>query len=120
MAITMNISVTEEQKSWLNSRRETGGFSSASDVVRELIRNRQEHPVEKDQMAESLAPMRSLFTKSIAATADLAAGQRLETQHVGLRKPGTGLTPDRLPEILGRKLRRPVPAGTLISEEDLE
>jgi antitoxin ParD1/3/4 len=42
MAITMNISVTEEQKSWLNSRRETGGFSSASDVVRELIRNRQE------------------------------------------------------------------------------
>ena len=42
MAITMNISVTEEQKSWLNSRRETGGFSSASDVVRELIRSRQE------------------------------------------------------------------------------
>jgi antitoxin ParD1/3/4 len=42
MAITMNISVTEEQKSWLNSRRETGGFSSASDVVRELIRNHQE------------------------------------------------------------------------------
>ena len=42
MAITMNISVTEEQKAWLNSRRETGGFSSASDVVRELIRNRQE------------------------------------------------------------------------------
>ena len=42
MAITMNISVTAEQKSWLNSRREAGGFSSASDVVRELIRNRQE------------------------------------------------------------------------------
>ena len=42
MAITMKISVTEEQKSWLNARRETGGFSSASDVVRELIRNRQE------------------------------------------------------------------------------
>ena len=42
MATTLNISVTEEQKSWLNSRRETGGFSSASDVVRELIRNRQD------------------------------------------------------------------------------
>ena len=42
MAVTMNISVTEDQKSWLNSRRETGGFSSASDVVRELIRNSQE------------------------------------------------------------------------------
>ena len=42
MPITLNISLTEEQKSWLNSRRETGGFSSASDVVRELIRTRQE------------------------------------------------------------------------------
>ncbi len=42
MATTLNISLTAEQKSWLNSRRETGGFSSASDVVRELIRNRQE------------------------------------------------------------------------------
>ena len=42
MASTLNISVTDEQKSCLNSRRETGGFSSASDVVRELIRNRQE------------------------------------------------------------------------------
>jgi antitoxin ParD1/3/4 len=42
MAVTLNISLTEEQKSWLNSRREAGGFSSASDVVRELIRQRQE------------------------------------------------------------------------------
>ncbi len=42
MANTLNISVTDEQKSWLNSRREAGGFSSASDVVRELIRTRQE------------------------------------------------------------------------------
>lgn len=85
-----------------------------------FIRTALDNPVDKDQMAENLAPMRSLFTKSIAATADLAAGQRLETQHVGLRKPGTGLPPSRLPEILGRKLRRAVPAGTLVSEEDLE
>lgn len=42
MASTLNISVSDEQKSWLNSRREAGGFSSASDVVRELIRTRQE------------------------------------------------------------------------------
>jgi antitoxin ParD1/3/4 len=48
MAITMNISVTEEQKAWLNSRRDTGGFSSASDVVRELIRTRQEQ--EQDEL----------------------------------------------------------------------
>ncbi len=42
MPITLNISLAEEQKSWLNSRREAGGFSSQSDVVRDLIRSEQE------------------------------------------------------------------------------
>jgi len=42
MANTLNISLSEEQKSWLHSRRETGGFASTSDVVRDLIRSRQE------------------------------------------------------------------------------
>jgi antitoxin ParD1/3/4 len=42
MTSTLNISLSEDQKAWLNARRELGGFSSTSDVVRELIRNRQE------------------------------------------------------------------------------
>jgi Arc/MetJ-type ribon-helix-helix transcriptional regulator len=42
MPSTLNISLTDEQKGWLNSRREAGGFASSSDVVRDLIRSRQE------------------------------------------------------------------------------
>jgi len=42
MPITLNISLAEDQKGWLNSRREAGGFSSQSDVVRDLIRSEQE------------------------------------------------------------------------------
>jgi len=42
MANTLNISLSEQQKSWLQARREAGGFASASDVVRDLIRRRQE------------------------------------------------------------------------------
>ena len=42
MASTLNISLSEGQKDWLNSRREAAGFSSASDVVRDLIRKQQE------------------------------------------------------------------------------
>jgi N-acetylneuraminate synthase len=111
------------------SREAFGPDVSASITTAELrqlvegarfIRTALENPVDKDQVAESLAPMRSLFTKSVAATENLAAGQRLEAKHVGLRKPGTGLPPSRLPEILGRKVRRAIPAGTLITEEDLE
>jgi Arc/MetJ-type ribon-helix-helix transcriptional regulator len=47
MPSTLNISLEEEQKTWLNSRRESGGFSSFSDVVRSLIREAQEREREK-------------------------------------------------------------------------
>jgi N,N'-diacetyllegionaminate synthase len=85
-----------------------------------FIRSALDNPVDKDQMAESLASMRSLFTKSIVAGTDLPAGILLEKDHLRLKKPGTGLPASRLPEILGRKLRRPLVAGTFISDEDLE
>ncbi len=56
MASTLNISLSEEQKGWLNSRREAGGFASTSDVVRDLIRSRQE----KEQ-AELLKRFQQLY-----------------------------------------------------------
>ena len=55
MPSTLNISLTEEQKGWLNARREAGGFASASDVVRDLIRNEQEQ-----ERAALLAEFRGL------------------------------------------------------------
>jgi N-acetylneuraminate synthase len=100
--------------------------SLTTDELRELvegtrfIRTALEHPVDKNQMAGELAPMRNLFTKSIVVTADLSAGTLLEGRHVSMKKPGTGLPPNRLSEILGRKLRRPLIAGTFISEDDFE
>jgi Arc/MetJ-type ribon-helix-helix transcriptional regulator len=42
VANTLNISLTEEQNVWLNARREAGGFASTSEVIRDLIRSRQE------------------------------------------------------------------------------
>jgi antitoxin ParD1/3/4 len=50
MANTLNISLSEEQKAWLYSRREAGGFASTSDVVRDLIRSQQK--LEQAQMLE--------------------------------------------------------------------
>lgn len=85
-----------------------------------FIRSALDHPVDKDQMAGELSPLRSLFTKSIATRVDLQSGAVLNDDNIGLRKPGTGLPASWLPQILGRKLRRALPAGTLITEEDLE
>lgn len=75
---------------------------------------------DKDAMAETLSPLRGLFTKSVVARADLAAGTVLEAHHLTVKKPGTGIPAVRLGEIIGRTLRRPVVADALLSEDDLE
>ncbi len=77
-------------------------------------------PVDKDAMAASLEPLRKLFTKSVVAREALAAGTVLRADHLAMKKPGTGIPADRLPEIVGRTLSRAVAADTLISEADLE
>jgi antitoxin ParD1/3/4 len=39
---TMNVSLPDAMKDWVESRSETGRFSNASDYVRDLIRRDQE------------------------------------------------------------------------------
>ena len=78
------------------------------------------HPINKDEMAAELAPLRNLFTKSIVAGADLAAGTVLNSEHLKLKKPGTGLSSTQLPEIIGKTLRRELKADEMISLQDLD
>ena len=42
MPETLNISLAPGQLAWLKARQDDGGFASASDVVRDLIRRQQE------------------------------------------------------------------------------
>ena len=79
-----------------------------------------ERPVDKDAMAADLGPLRELFTKSIVARTNLAAGTVLTGEHLAAKKPGTGIPAARLPELIGLRLRRDVVADELLSEADLD
>lgn len=76
-------------------------------------------PVDKDAMAEGMSDMRAVFTRSIVARLDLPAGHRLTADDVVLKKPGTGLPPDRIDELLGRRLHRAVAADEPLSPADV-
>ncbi len=76
--------------------------------------------IDKNAAARELAEMRRLFTRSIVAAKNLPLGEVLRPEHVVLKKPGTGLQPERLPELLGRRLRRAVAADEFLHETDLE
>ena len=77
------------------------------------------HPVDKNAAARRLAGMRRLFTRSVALAADLPAGRVLKAGDLVLKKPGTGLPAARLASLVGRRLKRSVPADRLLKESDL-
>lgn len=77
---TMNVSLPDPMKSWVEERSKTGRYSNASDYVRDLIR--------RDQIrTEKLAAMQSLVTEAI----DSGVGKRsMQDILTGARKAVVG------------------------------
>ena len=89
------------------------------DGVRFIERMRA-HPVDKEAAARETAPLRRLFTRSLVARHAMPAGTVLAAEHIAIKKPGTGLSPDRLDQVIGRRLRRAVAEDEVLSAEDIE
>jgi N,N'-diacetyllegionaminate synthase len=85
-----------------------------------FIERMRASPVDKDAMAREMAPLRDAFTKSVVAREELKVGTVLRRDHLAAKKPGTGIPAGRLPELLGRRLRRDLAADELLREEDCE
>jgi N,N'-diacetyllegionaminate synthase len=97
----------------------TAELKQLVDGIRFIERMRA-HPVDKDAMARETMPLRRIFTRSVVARQALPAGTVIAREHLTVKKPGTGLPPERLPEIIGLRLARPVDADQVIAAEDLE
>lgn len=84
-----------------------------------FIEQMKANPVDKDVIANEMAPLRNLFTKSVVARVDLPVGSILQQEHLTTKKPGTGIPAARLPELIGRTLSRPIKADQLLLLSDL-
>jgi N-acetylneuraminate synthase len=85
-----------------------------------FIEKMHRNPVDKTQAAVDTLPLRQIFTKSVVARVPLGAGVVLESQHLAVKKPGTGIPAARLGDVIGRRLRRPVGIDEQIRQEDIE
>jgi N-acetylneuraminate synthase len=77
-------------------------------------------PVDKDAAAGEMAAMRALFTRSVVIRHDLPVGHVLTRADLASKKPGTGMSVDRMPSLVGRCLARPLQRDHLLQESDLE
>lgn len=78
------------------------------------------HPVDKLVPSSETAPLRGIFMKSVVARRDLPAGTVLEERHLAAKKPAGGLPAERLPELVGRRLKHGVRMDTPLAFSDLE
>lgn len=66
-------------------------------------------------MTDLQADVRAAASKSLVASADIPAGTLLTAELLTLKRPGTGLAPGCLPDLIGRRTSVAVPADTLLS-----
>ena len=76
------------------------------------------NPVDKSD-ASPFAGMKATFEKSVVAAVDIAAGTTLTAEMLTGKRPGTGLPLRVLPELVGRRATRDLPADTLLAREDV-
>ena len=88
--------------------------------ARDAFHDLKLHAVDKNMMAEELAPVRQLFSQSVAVAIPLTARTVLQAHHFTTKKPGTGIKPDRISELVGRRLTRDVTPDRLLREDDIE
>ena len=69
---------------------------------------------------ESERPARSNARRSVVLARAVAAGQELGPEHLGFRRPGTGIPPFEVDRVIGRRARRDLVEGTVLDESDLE
>jgi N-acetylneuraminate synthase len=85
-----------------------------------FIERMRANPLDKDASARETEPLRRLFTRSLVTTRTLPAGTVIEPQHLAVKKPGTGLSPDRFDDVVGRRLARPVSRDQVLLADDIE
>lgn len=84
-----------------------------------FIETAKTNPIDKNELAEELAPIRHLFTKSVVAAHDLPAGRTLHESDLAVKKPGTGIPAASIETVVGRVLQRDVVADEQLRLSDL-
>lgn len=63
---------------------------------------------------------RENMRRSIVVTRDMKAGEIITEDVLDVKRPGSGMAPEQIKEILGKKLKNDIEADMLLMESDLE
>jgi len=75
-----------------------------------------EHRIVSDDEIEQRRKMR----RSVVVTRDLKAGSELELSDLDVKRPGIGINPEKIDQLVGKVLKNDVLADTILLESDLD
>lgn len=120
-AVAMGACVIEKH---VTLRRADGGpdsaFSLEPQELKELVTNARDAWAALGRVNYERTPgerSNTVFRRSLYAVADIAKGEKLTEKNIRSIRPGLGLAPKYLEEILGRRAGRAVSRGTPIAWE---
>jgi len=125
-AVTMGINVLEVHATF--SKEIFGPDTSSSLAIDELkqlvegvrfIEDMNRNYIDKDVIAIEFENMRRIFRKSIVFKINLKKGTIITNKNILFKKPGTGIDPKDVKNIIGKKLKRDVNEDELILMDDL-
>lgn len=62
---------------------------------------------------------RETMRRSVVVTRDMTAGETITAADLDVKRPGTGIAPERIQELIGRTLKENVEADSVLMESDL-
>lgn len=74
----------------------------------------------KKEVQPSEIPVFKKLAKSVVSAVEIKTGTTLTRDMLTTKGPGTGISPARLDELLGKRVTADIPADTVLSETDVE
>lgn len=75
------------------------------------------HPVDKDDLSP-FREMKKIFEKSVVSTVDILQGTMITADMLAVKKPGNGIPPSKIGQIIGKRATRLIPANHVLASED--
>lgn len=76
-------------------------------------------PVDKEDISR-FKQMKEIFEKSVSSLVDIPEGTVITEDMIGIKKPGTGIKPQQLHEVIGKRAKRFIQADQVLTYEDID
>lgn len=123
VAVSLGAQVVEKHVKIEGTESADSAFSMTMDQFAKMVRDAKNALQIADGPDYSMSPREqasTVFRRSLFAVNDIAVGDIITTKHIRSIRPGYGIPPKYLKEILGKKAGIAVPYGQPITEEFLE